>query len=226
MHITYPPKGCVLGTCASRLVSQEALHILTSGFVLQAWMACRAGVRTWLRGSAERLAGERSATPSPPPEREHEREARPPPPPGEPAPLWRSVQDRPRVVTSLALAPRFDDARAQIPCFPRASLALLLGQCWRAGAPTPQPDLRYPAILHPTLASPPHWRWRPGAPALPAGSQSPFFINPYARVVTSLALAPRCADATSRVSDTLLSCHTRITACLALAPSARVITKA
>ena len=68
-----------------------------------------AGVRTWLRGSAERLAGERSATPSPPPEPEREREARPPPPPGEPAPLWRSVQDRPRVVTSLALAPRCAD---------------------------------------------------------------------------------------------------------------------
>ncbi|KAK9827282.1 hypothetical protein WJX81_008183 [Elliptochloris bilobata] len=65
----------------------------------------RAGVRTWLRGSAERLAGERSATPSPPPEREREAPP-PPPPPGEPAPLWRSVQDHPRAVTLLALAPR------------------------------------------------------------------------------------------------------------------------
>ena len=60
----------------------------------------RAGVRTWLQNSAEFLAG--SAAASPPPESEPE----PPPPAGEHAPLWRSVQDRPRAVTSLAMAPR------------------------------------------------------------------------------------------------------------------------
>lgn len=119
------------------IVLGVALHMLTLSCMTQTRMAFCAGVRTWLRGSAERLAGERSATPSPPPEREHEREARSAPPPGEPAPLWRSVQDRPRVVTSLALAPR------------RA--AIIIQIC------------RYSAVVKPILASKLGWHWRQSA---------------------------------------------------------------